>query len=729
MQRNFSFFVRALTLAALIFMTLGTWRVNAWSQTVTLQQLEEKIQAAPQVLSAVAELEQSLHRLAARKAASGLKMQAGLSTGTFEEPLDAYTLSNFNEATATIGLSYPLLGTRQKEQINILDARAKTWTNREKMELARRVALNTLRSYYALYWAGRRKIELSKAFLAGKNVLEQILKQRTSRGLLLDADREEFLTAFHLAARNIANARVDQIKALGIINLLTHSNFSDLSCTYPSLAQPCTIPSRLRTQILNDHPEVLLRRSLVQEQRRLLGLKTYDDVDANVQLAGTATTVYPSGITGYGVAISFSMQLPARELTAADCRQQASQASLEKSRYDLDQAVGQLQTDALAALAKYRAAREDLQYQSQRLKASLESLRENKLRKGYMAGDTIEKLQKSRFEYYKAGIDLISAKTSLFQAQADLLQLAPQGCGGDQPEISDTASEVEVSNAPLRTDLPSAMNPPPGLAPTDKVVKAPERKNAVYVWDSAPLLNGGGSEKSAWESFNAFAIDRVLLSLDRQQIQAAATAQGARRLRLSLETAHRDGLRVDLLLGEPLWILPDHRQDLLDIVKQLKGFAFDGLHLDLEPDSLDTRQYSRKYLLAQLVKTLEAVHDLSPWPLSLSIHPRYFDQKEFKDYLGEAFSKIPISEVTLMVYIANPEKVARRVAPILEANPKLRFSIALSVEPELSPGESYNSKGWSALKEAIEALKSRLDHSNFSAVIIQSWSYLKQLKR
>jgi hypothetical protein len=729
MQRNFYFFVRALTLAALIFMTLGAWGVSARSQTVTLEQLEGKIKAAPQVLSAVSELEQSLNTLAAQKAASGLKMQAGLSTGSFEEPLDAYTLSNFNEASATIGLSYPLLGAREKEKINILDARAKTWTNREKMELARRVALNTLRSYYALYWAGRRKIELSKTFLGGENVVEQILKERTSRGLLLDADREEFLTAFHLARRNIANARVDQIKALGIINLLTHSNFTKLSCTYPGLARPCTSPSGLRTQILNDHPEVLLRRNLVQEQGRLLGLKTYSDVDANVQLAGTATTVYPSGITGYGVAISFSMQLPAKELTAADFRRQASQASLEKSRNDLDQATGQLQIDALATLAKYRAAREDLDYQRQRLKAALESLRENELRKGYIAGDTIEKLQQSRFEYYKAAISLISAKTSLFQAQADLLQLAPQGCGGDQPEISQTAGEIEALNDALRTGRPTAMNPPTGPAPADRVVKTQDRKNAVYVWDSAPLITGGRSEKSAWESFSAFSIGRVLLSLNRQQILAAQTAQGARQLRLSLETAHKVGLRVDLLLGEPLWILPAHRQDLLDIVEQLRDFAFDGLHLDLEPDSLDTRQYSRKYLLAQLVKTLSAVHGLSPWPLSLSIHPRYFEQKEFSAYLGEALEKIPIREVTLMVYSANPEKVAHRVVPILEANPKLRFSLALSVEPELSSEQSYYSKGWPALKEAIGVLGSRLRYANFSSVIIQSWSYLKRLKR
>ncbi len=717
-------------MAALVLIPLGVRSGSTLAQTVSLQQLEGKIQAAPQVLSAVAELEQSLQILNARKAASGLKVQTSLSTGSFEEPLDAYTISNFNEATATIGLSYPLLGSKQKEQSDILGARADTWANREKIELARRLALNTLRSYYALYWAGQRKIELSKAFLAGKDRLEQILKDRTSKGLLLDADREEFLSAFHLAGRNIANARVDQVKALGIINLLTHSNFSSLSCSSPSLAQPCASQSSLRTQILTAHPEVLIRRSLVREQKRLLGLQTYSDVDASVHLDGTATTVYPSGITGYGVAISFNMRLPAKELTAADCRRRASQASLEKSQYDLQQSVEQLQIDALAALAKYRAARDNLSYQRQRLKAALESLRENELRKSRVAGDTIEKLQKSRFKYYKVGIDLISAKSSLFQAQADLLQLAPQGCGAYPTDDSGAQSEMEALNGPLRTDLPKAVDSQASsLCAARRGTKSQKRKTAVYVWDSASLINDGGGEKSGWESFSAFGIGRVLLSLDRGQIQAAGTAKGSKLLSRSLETAHRQGLRVDLLLGEPSWILPQHRGDLLEIVKRLRPFAFDGLHLDLEPDSLNTRRYSRKYLLDQLVKTLEAVHDISPWPLGVSIHPRYLEQNEFKASLGDAFEKIPISEVTLMVYISNPEKVAARVAPILAANPKLRFSVALSVEPELSSGESYNSKGWEALKEAVKVLKSKLSSKNFSDVVIQSWSCLKGLKR
>ncbi len=185
---------------------------------------------------------------------------------------------------------------------------------------------------------------------------------------------------------------------------------------------------------------------------------------------------------------------------------------------------------------------------------------------------------------------------------------------------------------------------------------------------------------------------------------------------------------MELLLGEPLWILPGHRQDLLRIIQQLSGFDFDGLHLDLEPDQLDSKKYAREYLLAQLLHTLQAAARVSPWPLAISIHPRYFDRSKFKICLGCALAQLPVAETVLMIYVSNPEEAARRASAILAENPRLRWSVALSVEPFLSAAESYADKGLSGLRNGIDILRSRLAGANFSTVMIQSWTYLETLK-
>ena len=59
-----------------------------------------------------------------------------------------------------------------------------------------------------------------------------------------------------------------------------------------------------------------------------------------------------------------------------------------------------------------------MRFARQRVKAALESLRESQLRSGYLPGDTIEKLQQSRFQYYQTSLDLIEAEGMLLQARA-----------------------------------------------------------------------------------------------------------------------------------------------------------------------------------------------------------------------------------------------------------------------------------------------------------------------
>ena len=93
-----------------------------------------------------------------------------------------------------------------------------------------------------------------------------------------------------------------------------------------------------------------------------------------------------------------------------------------------------------------------------------------------------------------------------------------------------------------------------------------------------------------------------------------------------------------------------------------------------------------------------------------------------------ALAQLPVAETVLMIYVSNPEEAARRASAILAENPRLRWSVALSVEPFLSPSESYADKGLSGLRNGIDILRSRLAGANFSTVMIQSWIYLETLK-
>jgi len=251
----------------------------------------------------------------------------------------------------------------------------------------------------------------------------------------------------------------------------------------------------------------------------------------------------------------------------------------------------------------------------------------------------------------------------------------------------------------------------------------------VYVWNSQQLLDELKISFNFWKRIEAHGFNRLLLSLDGQQIKNLSFAENKADLLKFISQAVEKNIRVELLLGEPLWILPKYRGNLLHIIQQLQDFPFTGLHLDLEPNQLEETRYSNKYLLAHLLRTLQSVKKVSPWPVGLSIHPRYFDPRKNQICLGCALSKLEINEVILMIYVANPIRVTELSLPILRRFPKLSFSIAQSVEKLLSKEESYAMRGRNQFKTRMGALQTAMiPVANFNTIVIQSWEDFLSLK-
>ena len=155
---------------------------------------------------------------------------------------------------------------------------------------------------------------------------------------------------------------------------------------------------------------------------------------------------------------------------------------------------------------------------------------------------------------------------------------------------------------------------------------------------------------------------------------------------------------------------------------------FSGLHLDLEPNQLDEQKFKEDYLLHELVRTVAAVRAVSPWPISISIHPRYLEILPGRPSLGSSLQMLDIDEFTVMIYVANPERVAEIARPILEKYPHTTISIAQSVEPILSREESYALAGHDIFFEKMDLLRTSLPQSNMGEIIIQSWKDFKAMK-
>ena len=510
-------------------------------ETLSLTEMEAAIADAPPVLVAAAALEESLARLEREQAASGLQILGSGGTGYYREPTDENQVRDYNQAFGRLSLRYPLLGTRDQERLDILAAEAGTWEQRQQMAAARLTGLKVLREAYVRYWGGARRLALGRAFLEDRALVVQALEKRRREGFLLDADLQEVLSDFDLAERQMANDRADRKRALAIINLLMRTHYSAFHCLPPVLPPSCRDEDRLVAAILDAHPEIMRLRGRVDEEMGVLKLNPLSDLEAHADLTGYASQDFPVGESGYGVALTFHFQMPADIGQAVSARRRMARAALRQRQLELEQRSGELLAEAREALARVEAARGNVAFARQRTRTALERLRENTLRRGFLSGDTIETLQQSRFRYYQAALDLVEAEVLQLEAQSNLLQFGAGDCGALETALADWSADSVIPNDPASPEWLAW----PKAAPDDGEKTPPVAYAAssddigVYLWQSNALLASEAGRPDFWRRLREAGINRLLISLDREQIRRAATPAGAGRVRRFIADAHK----------------------------------------------------------------------------------------------------------------------------------------------------------------------------------------------
>jgi len=159
------------------------------------------------------------------------------------------------------------------------------------------------------------------------------------------------------------------------------------------------------------------------------------------------------------------------------------------------------------------------------------------------------------------------------------------------------------------------------------------------------------------------------------------------------------------------------------VIRKLRSIPFAALNLDLEPNQLAEQALGKENLLKELLATLASVKSISAWPIALSVHPRYLKERVGSVELGKRLANLDLDEITLMVYVRNPDRTAEILMPILKAYPEVKFSVAQSIEDTLPREESHFSAGFAELQRRMRRLAKLLPQPNFSGIIVQAWSY------
>jgi hypothetical protein len=684
-----------------------------------LEQLETRLDLSPAAQLAERSYESTRDSLSAGRIGLGVSAFGNLGYSDNHGIIDPQHSWTYQQGLVGAGVSIPVLGSRLQLEDTLSEQQVQLTQLDARRQLERRELVSRLRKAYADYWQAQRLELLAQGYLQDELSFQHVAELRTRAGLLLDADRLELLSGFSLARRDEASGGAEREVALGLMRELTGQDLDGGVAVRPLVPAACVQSLDASDEWIAADPELVGLQKVVALREASPRDSALYPVQSSVQLGYQSLEDMPTGQHGNSAVLSWSFQVPLEYGSQRRLLARAAAAQLSRARLEYEIRRQELQQQRRELIARAAVLHQSTEFAAVRLAAADAAVEERSLRAVRLEGDVAEQLQRARLQRYNAAKALVDADKALVYWYADWARFEIAPCqpanAGQQPvqpegagaQLPPTQLQAAQPAGAYRTDL-AGLHPAAALRPS----------RTLYLWHAGGWLTSATTEagERKFAEIHAAGITQLLISLDAEQLQRAMADPLP--LVHAVRSTHEHGLRVELLLGDPAWIRSEQRGKLLGIIAALSSVPFDGLHLDLEPEQIDSAPDALPALLGSLAQTLAAASTASPWPLALSIHPRNLDVQVGDARFGELLQRLRVSP-TIMVYVANPERVVAIAEPLLGRYPALSFSVALSLEKSLGPQESLWSYPQEERRRRIERVEAALTAANFSGLTLQ----------
>ncbi|GKS69903.1 Outer membrane protein TolC [Nitrosomonas sp. PY1] len=709
----------------LLWLLLALLASNVAAQVRLLNDFSSKLDQAAIVLKAQADLEAQQSNLLAQEAQRGWEVFGGISAGYQKSPFAREPFGRFFDPMARIGLRYPLLGSAERQQRAVNDAATQVKIEDIRLGWSRRLAASFLEESYAAYWSSQKMLALSEAYIRLRDEgFEKAISKRREAGLLFMSDYLEFLSAFDRAERTRIEYRNNREQALNRLSHLTNSTVMPFEAVKPLLAE---ITNNFTADY--DQPDLRIIRTQIDNLQNTQETEKWQGIESDVSttaFVGPAIP-YPSADSmqyGYGGAVGVNFRMPLEIVNYRKSERSRLNSQLISFRSEYARREQELQHEFHTLFNNYQQTIQQIKFLHTRLAAAKELMRERDLRMRVMDGDVLEKYLQAVNTYYRVATEYIEAESEHWKIHIRLRQYISESLPAKSNKSKDHDAEVDIVS--LIEPLNQAKRFLHGEKKNAEVqqfsgfvlpVSTPsvDVKFATYVWNFEDLVD----RPYFWQQKSIEKIDRFLISLNAKQILRFSANPG--KLNQFIEKAHRHGSRVELLLGDPSWILPKYRNKLMTIIGSLADIRFDGLHLDIEPDQLEDALTEKERLIA-FVETVRQATAISPWPVGVSMHHRYLHNKlSFDLCIVCKLKQAGIREIAIMYYSINTSAIVKTLRDAMNKHPSMFFSLAQSLEPVLGPENSYFRQSPAVFNEAMQQFNTQLQNHNFSGIVIQSW--------
>lgn len=756
--------------------------VSAWAEPLSLEVLLGDTQNAAGVLQAESALEGAHHELQRDQARKGWQFSGALGYGVVRNIVDDNRSISYPGSQAQLGFTYPLLGASEKSKRDMDADRGKIREKEIRLDEARRRAPLELESNYARFWGAQEALVVIDAYLQSEQTVTARLRMRQQKKLMLESRMIDLLSGY-------ASARSDRAELLRVrdqtrsrLSLLTGRSLAEF--TARSVALP-KLPDNVGRDSFMRHPDILALGAHSDSLKAQLSNSDWYSMDAGFSVMAAANNDQRDHQTGGTAFVGFNFNAPISMFSVR--REEKRRLQSEINLIDLQRAqrLEDLRMDASAALGRLAQASDAMDIAAQKTQAAAIGVRERQLRSNVFSEEGVETMAQQLRDYTVQALSDIDSRVRVWQANIEARAFLQNGDdnstmprtvdstlgaqlseplsaiasrlqgSGDRPQaptpesgMSDTPSPSPTRSVVMLDRSPKAINAAfdpsssgVGIQPSSAMRNAVMRPAAlrvpadpgsslsdmsVYVWNSNELIERSQFSPKFWALLNRLSIHHLLLSLNADQIEAVKAQPTA--LQAFIDKASRKGVAVELLLGEPSWIEEKNRPKLIKLIGSLQGLAFAGLHLDIEPDQIYKQPLSRAQFDNWVQTMLEAAK-ASPWPTSVSLHPRYLRDQPYHDWkLAQRLHDGGVREIALMIFNSNPGKAAAIAQPILQETPEMHFRVAQSVEPELDSTLSHAKKRPEEFEAAMRDLQRQLStQANADGVIVQAWADLMRM--
>lgn len=428
--------LRYALLASAICITLAQ---SAFSGTLPLSILEEKLASSLRLKALETQIDYAHHVLRQEKAKEGMQITGKLDIGHHRQIVTNSLTRDYNALQPHIGLTYPLLGGRAQQLEAIKSAQTQTWLNSIELEEVRRQLLHELRSQYILYWQYSQAEQLTGKYLESLNANKPAADKMHEKGMWTGSEFLHFNTELTAAREEQQRFQSQQRMALNAMHSILGSGMEIFQPVRPELPALCL--SSIKLNLSAEKHSANLRKLNAQLEALVYSreIGAGSSVNADLHLGMAYIDEYSGNRRGYAATAGVSINMPASFQEAERANRDRLNAAIVVNRTMVEQERLNIQLSTAQAYENLKLAESRLYLLQAQAQTAREALRESRMQFEQMPYPVFNELILKITQEYQASMSETESNGQMLQRTGDLLLLAPDSCASTDIPVHDSS--------------------------------------------------------------------------------------------------------------------------------------------------------------------------------------------------------------------------------------------------------------------------------------------------